>query len=210
MKTEFLQNFKVGDQALPKEIIDEILAENGRDIEAAKKPFVDYQSIKEQLEEAKKALKAFEGVDASQLQAKIKELQGQLTSKDKEWQEKLDGMAFEGKLKDGLDAFDAIESLLPAGTLSGAPKIRACEIIEELERTPRGVYGGALGYVDFNGNLDTCIAIRMAVKKNDKVYVQAGAGIVADSVPESEYEETYNKALAVMNAVKNAGEVNAL
>ena len=112
--------------------------------------------------------------------------------------------------KDGLDAFDAIESLLPAGTLSGAPKIRACEIIEELERTPRGVYGGALGYVDFNGNLDTCIAIRMAVKKNDKVYVQAGAGIVADSVPESEYEETYNKALAVMNAVKNAGEVNAL
>ena len=104
MKTEFLQNFKVGDQALPKEIIDEILAENGRDIEAAKKPFVDYQSIKEQLEEAKKALKAFEGVDASQLQAKIKELQGQLTSKDKEWQEKLDGMAFEGKLKDPITA----------------------------------------------------------------------------------------------------------
>lgn len=82
--------------------------------------------------------------------------------------------------------------------------------LKSLERTPRGVYGGALGYVDFNGNLDTCIAIRMAVKKNDKVYVQAGAGIVADSVPESEYEETYNKALAVMNAVKNAGEVNAL
>ena len=104
MKTEFLQNFKVGDQALPKEIIDEILAENGRDIEAAKKPFMDYQSIKEQLEEAKKALKAFEGVDASQLQVKIKELQGQLTSKDKEWQEKLDGMAFEGKLKDAITA----------------------------------------------------------------------------------------------------------
>lgn len=71
----------------------------------------------------------------------------------------------EGKLKDGLDAFDAVESLLPAGTLSGAPKIRACQIIDELEKTPRGVYGGALGYVDFNGNLDTCIAIRMAVKK---------------------------------------------
>lgn len=104
MKTEFLQNFKVGNQALPKEIIDEILAENGRDIEAAKKPFVDYQSIKEQLEEAKKALKAFEGVDASQLQAKIKELQGQLTSKDKEWQEKLDGMAFDGKIKDAITA----------------------------------------------------------------------------------------------------------
>ena len=81
--------------------------------------------------------------------------------------------------------------------------------MKSLKELPE-VYGGALGYVDFNGNLDTCIAIRMAVKKNDKVYVQAGAGIVADSVPESEYEETYNKALAVMNAVKNAGEVNAL
>lgn len=114
----------------------------------------------------------------------------------------------EGEIKDGLDAFDAIESLLPAGTLSGAPKIRACEIIEELEKTPRGIYGGALGYIDFNGNLDTCIAIRMAVKKDNKVYIQSGAGIVADSVPENEYTETYNKALAVMNAVKNAGEVD--
>ena len=104
MKREFLQNFKVGDQALSKEIIDAIMEENGRDIEAAKKPFVDYQSIKEQLEEAKNALKAFEGVDASQLQAKIKELQGQLTSKDNEWQEKLDGMAFDGKIKDAITA----------------------------------------------------------------------------------------------------------
>ncbi len=116
----------------------------------------------------------------------------------------------EGEIKDGLDVFSAVEALLPAGTLSGAPKIRACEIIEELEKTPRGVYGGAVGYIDFNGNLDTCIAIRMAVKKNNKVYVQAGAGIVADSVPENEYLETYNKALAVMNAVKNAGEVYEL
>ena len=116
----------------------------------------------------------------------------------------------EGEIKDGLDAFDAISALLPAGTLSGAPKIRACQIIEELEKTPRGVYGGALGYIDFNGNLDSCIAIRMAVKKNNKVYVQAGAGIVADSVPENEYAETYNKALAVMNAIKNAGEVYEL
>ncbi len=116
----------------------------------------------------------------------------------------------EGEIKDGLDAFDAVEALLPAGTLSGAPKIRACQIIDELEKTPRGVYGGALGYVDFNGNLDTCIAIRMAVKKGDRVYIQAGAGIVADSNPESEYTETYNKALAVINAVKNAGEVDAL
>lgn len=112
----------------------------------------------------------------------------------------------EGKIRDNLDAFDAIKSLLPAGTLSGAPKIRACQIIEELEKTPRGVYGGAIGYVDFNGNLDTCIGIRMAVKQGNKVYVQAGAGIVADSVPESEYTETYNKALAVINAVKNAEE----
>ena len=116
----------------------------------------------------------------------------------------------EGTIKDGLDAFDAIKSLLPAGTLSGAPKIRPCQIIEELEKTPRGVYGGAIGYIDFNGNLDTCIAIRMAVKRGEKVYIQAGAGIVADSVPELEYEETYNKALAVMNAIKNAGEVEDL
>ena len=116
----------------------------------------------------------------------------------------------EGEIRDDLDALSAVEALLPAGTLSGAPKIRACQIIEELEKTPRGVYGGALGYVDFNGNLCTCIAIRMAVKKGDKVYVQAGAGIVADSVPESEYIETYNKAAAVMNAVKNAGEVDEL
>ena len=116
----------------------------------------------------------------------------------------------EGELKDDLDALSAVEAVLPAGTLSGAPKIRACEIIEELEKTPRGVYGGALGYVDFNGNLCTCIAIRMAVKTGGKVYVQAGAGIVADSVPESEYTETYNKALAVMKAVQNAGEVDRL
>ncbi len=116
----------------------------------------------------------------------------------------------EGKIKSGLDAFDAIEALLPAGTLSGAPKIRACQIIEELEKTSRGVYGGAIGYIDFNGNLDTCIAIRMACKRGSKVYVQAGAGIVADSVPHNEYLETMNKALAVINAVKNAGEVNNL
>lgn len=116
----------------------------------------------------------------------------------------------EGEIKEGLDALSAVEAVLPAGTLSGAPKIRACEIIENLEKTPRGIYGGALGYADFNGNLCTCIAIRMAVKTGDKVYVQAGAGIVADSVPENEYTETYNKALAVMNAVKNAGEADRL
>lgn len=113
----------------------------------------------------------------------------------------------EGTLCRGLDALDAIESILPAGTLSGAPKIRACEIIEELEKAPRGIYGGAIGYLDFTGNMDTCIAIRMAVKKNDRVYIQAGGGIVADSIPEMEYEESANKARAVIEAIENAAEV---
>lgn len=114
----------------------------------------------------------------------------------------------EGSIRPGSDACSAIEAVLPAGTLSGAPKIRACEIIEELETTPRGIYGGALGYMDFTGNLDTCIAIRMAVKKKNTVYIQAGGGIVADSIPENEYEESGNKAKAVMLAVRNASEVN--
>lgn len=114
----------------------------------------------------------------------------------------------EGCIKEGKDALDAIEALLPAGTLSGAPKIRACEIIEELEKEPRGIYGGAIGYIDFTGNMDICIAIRMAVKKNGKVYIQAGGGIVADSVPEKEYEESENKAKAVMEAVISASEVD--
>lgn len=104
MKTEFLQNFKVGDQPLTKEIIDAILAENGRDIENAKKPFADYDHIKEQLKTAQNGLKAFEGVDVAQLQGKITDLQGQLTDKDKEWQGKLDAMAFDGKIKDAITA----------------------------------------------------------------------------------------------------------
>ena len=95
-----------------------------------------------------------------------------------------------------------------AGTLSGAPKIRACEIIEEQESEPRGVYGGALGYLDFTGNMDTCIAIRMAAKKNGIVTVQAGGGIVADSVPHNEYMESANKAKAVMDAIERASEVD--
>ena len=114
----------------------------------------------------------------------------------------------EGSIMDGKDALDAIEALLPAGTLSGAPKIRACQIIEELEKEPRGIYGGAIGYIDFTGNMDVCIAIRMAVKKNNKVYIQAGSGIVADSIPEKEYEETENKARALMEAVISASEVD--
>lgn len=112
----------------------------------------------------------------------------------------------EGDIQPTKDALDAIKSVLPAGTLSGAPKIRACEIIDELESEPRGIYGGALGYIDFSGNLDTCIAIRMAVKKNNKVYVQAGGGIVADSKAELEYQESENKAKAVMLAIENAKE----
>ncbi len=112
----------------------------------------------------------------------------------------------EGEIRGERDALDAIEAVLPAGTLSGAPKIRACQIIEELEQEPRGIYGGAIGYIDFTGNMDTCIAIRMAVRKKDVVYVQAGGGIVADSVPEKEYEESGNKAAAVIQAVICAGE----
>ena len=114
----------------------------------------------------------------------------------------------EGNIRKDCDGCSAVESLLPAGTLSGAPKIRACEIIEELEQVPRGIYGGALGYLDFTGNLDTCIAIRMAVKQKGRVTVQAGGGIVADSVPEMEYQESANKAGAVIQAILNAGEVN--
>jgi len=108
--------------------------------------------------------------------------------------------------KEKYDALDAVSAVLPAGTLSGAPKIRACEIISELEGVKRGVYGGAVGYIDFAGNLDTCIAIRLAYKKSGKVYVRAGAGIVADSVPESEYQESLNKARAVLNSVEQASE----
>lgn len=105
------------------------------------------------------------------------------------------------------DGIDAIDAVLPAGTLSGAPKIRACEIIRELENNKRGIYGGAIGYVDFTGNMDTCIAIRIAYKKNDKVFIRSGAGIVADSIPENEYQECINKAKAVVTALENANEV---
>jgi anthranilate synthase component 1 len=114
-----------------------------------------------------------------------------------------------GQLKKDLGPLDAVASLLPAGTLSGAPKIRACEIIDGLENTKRGVYGGAIGYIDFAGNMDLCIAIRMALKKDGKVYVQAGAGIVADSVPEKEYEECISKARAMAGALNQSGEVES-
>lgn len=114
------------------------------------------------------------------------------------------GSAVKGKLSDAYTAVDAVDSVLPAGTLSGAPKIRACEIIDELEDNRRGIYGGAIGYVDFTGNLDTCIAIRLAFKKNGYVHVRSGAGIVADSIPENEYQECINKAMAVVQAIKES------
>lgn len=110
----------------------------------------------------------------------------------------------EGQRKQGKTMLDVLLSVLPAGTLSGAPKIRAMEIIDELEERKRGVYGGCVGYLGFDGNMDTCIAIRTAVLKDGKAYIQAGAGIVADSIPEKEYYETKNKAMAVVQAVKEA------
>ena len=107
----------------------------------------------------------------------------------------------QGRLRSGLTAMDALRAILPAGTLSGAPKIRAMEIIDELEPVKRGVYGGAVGYWAWNGNMDTAIAIRTAVIKNGELHVQAGAGIVADSVPETEWEETISKRRAMFRAV---------
>jgi anthranilate synthase component 1 len=109
-----------------------------------------------------------------------------------------------GELCDGLDSFDALRATFPAGTLTGAPKIRAMEIIEELEPVRRGVYGGAVGYFDFSGNMDTCITIRTVQVSGHKVYIGAGAGIVADSEPEREYAECVNKARALVQAVRLA------
>ena len=117
------------------------------------------------------------------------------------------GSTVRGEIDEKHDAFDAIEAVLPAGTLSGAPKIRACQLIGELEYNKRGIYGGAIGYIDFTGNMDTCIAIRIAYKKNGKVFVRSGAGIVADSVPEKEFEECINKAKASLKALELAQEV---
>ncbi len=114
------------------------------------------------------------------------------------------GSTVRGELAEGKDAVDTIDAILPAGTLSGAPKLRAAEIIDTLENNKRGVYGGAIGYLDFTGNLDTCIAIRLAFAKNGRVFIRSGAGIVADSVPEREYQECINKAQAVVRALELA------
>ena len=108
------------------------------------------------------------------------------------------------RLREGMDRFDALAACFPAGTVSGAPKIRAMEIINELEPTRRGVYAGAVMYLDYSGNLDSCIAIRTIVMKDGRAYFQAGAGIVADSVPEKEYIETVNKARAMLQAIEMA------
>ncbi|MFR8694218.1 MAG: anthranilate synthase component I family protein [Blautia faecis] len=116
------------------------------------------------------------------------------------------GSTVTGTIADCKDALDAVDAILPAGTLSGAPKFRACQIIQELEQSKRGIYGGAIGYVDFTGNLDVCIAIRLVYKKKDEICIRSGAGIVADSVPEKEFEECQNKARAVVRAISQAEE----
>ncbi len=117
------------------------------------------------------------------------------------------GSTVRGQIRDGVDALDAIDAVLPAGTLSGAPKIRACQLIRQLENSERGIYGGAIGYLDFTGNMDVCIAIRIAYRKDDTVYIRSGAGIVADSQPEREYDECVNKAKAVVEALSAAERI---
>lgn len=116
------------------------------------------------------------------------------------------GSTVRSEIDEKHDALDAVEAVLPAGTLSGAPKIRACQLIGELEGNKRGIYGGAIGYIDFTGNMDTCIAIRIVYKKNGKVFVRSGAGIVADSVPQKEYQECINKAKSSLRALQLAQE----
>ena len=116
------------------------------------------------------------------------------------------GSTVRGRIRGDKDALDAIESVLPAGTLSGAPKLMACRIIDDLEDCKRGIYGGAIGYIDLTGNMDVCIGIRLAYRRGRRVYVRSGAGIVADSVPENEYRECINKAKAVVEACRIASE----
>ena len=110
----------------------------------------------------------------------------------------------EGELREEMDVVDVFKACFPAGTLTGAPKVRAMEIIENLEKKKRGIYGGAVGYMTFSGDMDVCIAIRTIIKKNSTVFLQAGAGIVADSIPEHEYLETISKANGLLKAVEYA------
>jgi anthranilate synthase component 1 len=110
----------------------------------------------------------------------------------------------EGKLRPEFDAFDLLDATFPAGTVSGAPKVRAMEIIYELEKEPRGPYAGAVGYISYDGSSDTCIAIRTMVMQGQRISVQAGGGVVADSIPANEYQESMNKARALFAAVEKA------
>ena len=119
------------------------------------------------------------------------------------------GSIVRGDLREGLDALDVVEAILPAGTLSGAPKIRAMQLINELEGNKRGLYGGGIGYLDFSGNMDLCIAIRVAYRVGGRVFARSGAGIVRDSVPSKEYDETINKAAATMKALRDAEAMSA-
>ena len=119
------------------------------------------------------------------------------------------GSTVRGILADDKSAIDVIDAILPAGTLSGAPKIRACEIISELENCKRGVYGGAVGYLALNGNLDTCIAIRLVFKKSGHLFVRSGAGIVADSIPKNEYQECRSKMQGVLDALTLANSLTS-
>jgi anthranilate synthase component 1 len=112
-----------------------------------------------------------------------------------------------GELHDGFTAYDVMRATFPAGTVSGAPKVRAMQLINELEKGKRGVYSGAIGYFGFDGNLDSCIALRTVVLKEKIAYVQAGGGLVADSTPEGEYQESVNKAMAMFRAIERAGEI---
>jgi anthranilate synthase component 1 len=112
--------------------------------------------------------------------------------------------SLKGRLREDVDCFDALMACFPAGTVSGAPKVRAMEIIEELEHTRRGIYAGGVLYMDFAGNLDSCIALRTMVVKNGMAYVQAGGGVVADSTPDGEYQETLNKSRALLAASEAA------
>lgn len=120
------------------------------------------------------------------------------------------GSTVRGEIREDKNALDAVDAVLPAGTLSGAPKLRAMEIINELENNKRGIYGGAIGYIDFTGNLDTAIAIRIAYRKKGRVFIRSGAGIVADSVPQKEHRECINKAKAVVGAIEKAAREESL
>ena len=117
--------------------------------------------------------------------------------------------AVRGQVNPNASFSDILRAVFPGGSITGAPKYRAMEIINELENNKRGIYGGAVGYLDFTGNLDTCIGIRLAYKKNGKVFVRSGAGIVADSIPEKEFQECINKAKAVVEAIKKAQQMAA-